>query len=56
MKDALPADKKVKVIDLSAKDLPAVPLELLEYTQLEMLTLRKNRLNAISPEIGTLVI
>lgn len=48
----LPKDKKSRVVDLSNKELGRLPPELAEYTDLQLLTLKKNKLNTLGPEIG----
>lgn len=52
----LPKDRSSRVVDLSNKELGRLPPELAEFTDLQLLTLKKNKLNALGPEIGMLSI
>lgn len=49
----LPKDRKSRVVDLSNKELGRLPPELAEFSDLQLLTLKKNKLNTLGPEIGT---
>lgn len=48
-------ERTAKVVDLSNKELARLPPELAEFTDLHLLTLKKNKLNALGPEIGALL-
>ena len=49
----LPKDRTSRVVDLSNKELGRLPSELAEFSDLQLLTLKKNKLNTLGPEIGT---